>query len=91
MNCEVDCHSKDTTHGIDGARNTCIGLEINGPTDYNLTVECDENNACQGAIINATESSFLNLTCFDTNGCCDTKIYCPMHTNQHDICQITGT
>ena len=90
MNCQVNCHSKHTALGVDGARGSCYGLDINGPIDYNLTVQCADNNACQSAIINATDSSLLNLTCFDNNGCCDTNIYCPVNTNQPDICLIAG-
>ena len=87
MNCQVNCHQIDTTHG---AKAACRGLDINGPTNYNLTVQCGDQNACQTAIINAEKSSLLHLACTDTDACCDTSIYCPVNTNQNDLCQIAG-
>ena len=90
MNCEVDCHSKDKFPGSDGARLPCRGITIIGPTDYNLRVQCDENNACLGAIIHADKSSLLEVTCQDDWGCCALSIYCPMNRKQSKLCQITG-
>ena len=90
MNCGIDCHSKNLYPGSDGAFRTCRKANIIGPTDYMLTVQCDENNACQTAQIHGENSSKLIVTCRDTNGCCATSFYCPLNASQDDLCQIEG-
>ena len=95
MDCEVDCHSKDTAHGIDGSRASCRNLTINGPDDHNLTVQCGDNNACQASTVYGRNASFLHVTCTDNNGCCDMEMYCPTNdaitnTNVTKRCYISG-
>ena len=40
MDCEVDCHHKDKG-SWDEANKACFGMNIYGPTDYKLRVECE--------------------------------------------------
>ena len=66
-------------------------MEIFGPTDHRLGVECENNGACREMNIHAQNSSLLNLKCADIHSCCGIGIYCPVYTNLNDICRITGT
>jgi len=90
MNCQIDCHTKNKPAGDDGARGSCLNSKINGPTGYDLRVECDDNNGCQDAIINGTDSKLLNITCMDISACMDITVYCPPNSNGDKNCILTG-
>ena len=90
MDCEIDCHQRNIYPDTEGAIFDCDESNITGPTDYVLTVHCDENNACQSADLHAEDSSKLVVTCANPKGCCGTSFYCPVNATQDDMCQIEG-
>ena len=68
-----------------------MGMTINGPTEYDLTVECNDNNACKQAIVNGTDSQSLNIKCMNTSACMDITVYCPPNTDgDNKNCILTG-
>ena len=90
MDCEVDCHGKDKQPTVNNGRRGCRDVQIYGPTDYNLRVECDDNNACQQLVVYAEDSAKLDMTCNDLKGCCDTTVYCPLSAMQDGTCAWQG-
>ena len=90
MDCKIECHANNTDINVPTALSPCHRAIIIGPTDYQLRVECEDDNACQSSKIHAENSSFLEVTCTEDKACCDIAIFCPSNTNQHNTCQISG-
>ena len=80
MDCEINCD----------AYGSCGRGNIVGPTNYKLRIKCADTWACRYANIHAENSSLLELTCSHETSCSHLSIYCPINSNQNNICRITG-
>ena len=79
MDCKIDCSAGSWS---------CWSAGIVGPSDYPLAIECGRSG-CGSQNVMAQNSSLLQLNC-DKGGCCGIDIYCPVNTNQNNMCQLTG-